>query len=55
MKYMIDYKIRTAGVSHDQNFASLEALINAFSKWKPEDGLTINAFVSDLAGVAKCP
>ena len=52
MKYMIEYKVRTAGVSHDQNFASLEALITAFSKWKPEDGLTVHAFVSDLAGVA---
>jgi hypothetical protein len=52
MKYMLEYKIRTAGVSHDQNFTSLEALIAAFSKWKPEDGLTVNAFVSDLAGVA---
>jgi Protein of unknown function (DUF3303) len=52
MKYMIEYKIRTTGVSHDQNFASLEALIAAFSKWKPEDGLTVHAFVSDLAGIA---
>ena len=52
MKYMIEYQVRTTGVSHDQNFASLEALITAFSKWKPEDGLTVHAFVSDLAGVA---
>ena len=52
MKYMIEYKIRTGGVSHEQSFASSEALITAFSKWKPEDGLTVHAFVSDLAAIA---
>jgi hypothetical protein len=51
MKYMLDYKIRTAGMSHEQNFTSLEALITAFGKWKPEDGLTVHAFVSDVGGV----
>jgi Domain of unknown function (DUF3303) len=49
VKYMIEYKIRTAGVTHEQNFAGSEALITAFSKWKPEEGLTVHAFVSDLA------
>jgi Protein of unknown function (DUF3303) len=49
VKYMIEYKVRTAGLSHDQNFANQEALINAFGKWKPEDGLTIQAFVGNLA------
>jgi hypothetical protein len=47
---MIDYKIRSAGVTHDQNFAGAEALLNAFAKWKPEDGLTVHAFLSSLAG-----
>ena len=46
MKYMIEYTVRTAGLSHDQNFAGSQALLNAFGKWKPEDGLTVNAFVS---------
>ena len=50
MKYMIEYKIRTGGLTHDQSFGSSEALITAFSKWKPEDGLTVHAFVSNLAG-----
>ena len=52
MKYMIEYTIRTVGLSFDQNFAGSEALLTAFSKWKPDDekGLTIHAFVSDLAG-----
>jgi hypothetical protein len=50
MKYMIEYKIRSAGVTHDENFAGSEALLNAFGKWQPEDGLTIHAFVSNLAG-----
>ncbi|HTC96078.1 MAG TPA: DUF3303 family protein [Steroidobacteraceae bacterium] len=52
MKYMIEYKIRTGGVPLDQGFASVESLITAFSKWKPEDGLTVHAFVSDLAAIA---
>ena len=45
---MIEYKIRTAGLSHDQNFANQEALINAFGKWKPEEGLTVHAFLGKL-------
>jgi hypothetical protein len=49
---MIEYKIRTGGVPLDQGFASVESLITAFSKWKPEDGLTVHAFVSDLAAIA---
>ena len=50
MKYMIEYKIRTAGVTYDQNFTGSDALLSAFGKWKPEDGLTVHAFVSNLAG-----
>ena len=50
MKYMIEYEIRAAGLTHDQNFACSEGLLNAFGKWKPEDGLTVHAFVSNLAG-----
>ena len=48
MKYMIEYEVRTAGLSHDQNLDNQEALLNAFGKWEPEDGLTVNAFVSNL-------
>ena len=43
---MIEYEVRNAGLSHDQNFANQEALINAFGKWKPEEGLTIHAFLA---------
>ena len=50
MKYIIEYTVRTAGLTHDQNFAGSGALLTAFSKWKPEDGLTVHAFVSNLAG-----
>ena len=52
MKYMVEYTVRTAGLSFDQNFAGSQALLTAFSKWKPEDekGLTILAFVSSLTG-----
>ena len=52
MKYICEYTVRTTGLSFDQNIAGGEALLTAFSKWKPEEekGLTIHAFVSDLAG-----
>jgi hypothetical protein len=50
MKYMIEYAIRTAGLSHEENFAKQEALLNAFGKWQPEEGMTVHAFVSRLSG-----
>ena len=49
MKYMIEYTVRNAGLTHEQNIANSEALIAAFSKWKPEDGLAVHAFVSTVA------
>jgi hypothetical protein len=49
MKYMLEYTIRATG-SFDENFAGSQSLLTAFSKWKPEDGLTIHAFISNLAG-----
>jgi hypothetical protein len=48
MKYMVEYSVRTAGLTHDQNFANQEALLNAFGKWEPEKGLTVHAFVSHV-------
>ncbi len=48
MKYMIEYSVRTAGLSHNENFANQAALLNAFGKWQPEKGLTVLAFVSTL-------
>lgn len=48
MKYMIEYSVRTAGLSHNDNFANQEALLNAFGKWQPEAGLMVHAFVSHL-------
>lgn len=50
MKYMIEYSVRMAGLSHDENFANQEALLNAFGKWQPEDGMTVHAFVSHVKG-----
>ena len=52
MNYVLEYTVRTAGLSFDQNFAGSQSLLTAFSKWKPEEekGLTIHAFVSDLTG-----
>jgi hypothetical protein len=49
MKYMIEYKIRAGGVPLDESFVVTKGLLNAFGKWKPEDGLTVHAFVSNLA------
>jgi hypothetical protein len=48
VKYMVEYEVRAAGLSHDQNLANQEALVNAFSKWKPEEGLTVHAFLANL-------
>jgi Protein of unknown function (DUF3303) len=48
VKYMIEYTVRNAGLTHDQNFANSEALLNAFGKWTPEEGLTVHAFVANL-------
>ena len=50
MKYMIEYSVRTGGLSHDQNFANQEALLNAFAQWVPEAGLEVLAFVGSLDG-----
>jgi hypothetical protein len=52
MKYMLEYTVRTAGLSFDQNFAGSQSLLSAFGKWTPEEekGLTIHAFVANLAG-----
>ena len=47
---MITYTIRTTGLTYEQNLAGDEALLTAFSKWKPEEGLSIQAFVSNLSG-----
>jgi Protein of unknown function (DUF3303) len=48
MKYVIEYDIRTAGLTPDQNFANQDALLKAFGKWTPEEGLTVHAFVSNM-------
>ena len=48
MKYMIEYAIRTAGLTHDQNLANQDALLKAFGTWKPETGLTVHAFVANM-------
>lgn len=47
---MIEYTIRSTGLTHEEGFAGSESLLTAFGKWKPEDGLTVHAFVSNLAG-----
>ena len=48
MKYMIEYSIRTAGLSHDENFDNQEALLKAFGTWEPEEGLMVHAFVANM-------
>lgn len=48
MKYVIEYDVRTAGLTYEQTFANQDALLNAFGKWTPEEGLTVHAFVSNL-------
>ena len=48
MKYVIEYQIRNAGLTHDQNFANQDALLKAFGTWTPEEGLAVHTFVSNL-------
>ena len=48
MKYMVEYQVRTVGLSHDQNLANQDALLKAFGTWKPENGLTVHAFLSNF-------
>jgi hypothetical protein len=48
MKYMIDYAFRLGG-AYEENLTNAESLTRAFSKWKPEDGLNVLAFVSNLS------
>jgi hypothetical protein len=50
VKYMIAYTVRSAGLTYDQNLTGAEALITAFGKWKPEEGLAVQAFVSKISG-----
>jgi len=52
VKYMIEYTIRNTGLTYDQNLTGAEALLTAFGKWKPEEGLSIQAFVENLSGTA---
>ena len=50
MKYLIEYKIRNAGLTYEQNIANGQALLTAFGKWKPDEGLNVQAFLSKIAG-----
>jgi hypothetical protein len=49
MKFIIEYTIRNSGLRYDENLANGEALLTAFGKWKPDEGLKIHAFVTTLA------
>jgi hypothetical protein len=49
MKYMIEYTIRDTGLTYEQNFVNRDALLKAFATWKPDAGLNVHAFVSDLS------
>jgi uncharacterized protein DUF3303 len=52
MKFMVEYHIRSAGLTYDQNIANQQALLTAFSKWKPEDGLKVHAFLGKVSASA---
>jgi len=49
MKYMIEYAVRRSG-SLEQIETNTQTLLKAFSKWQPEDGLKVDAFVAQLDG-----
>ena len=50
MKYVLEYQIRTAGLTHEQMLAAAETSIKTFGKWEPEEALTVHSFVGDLSG-----
>jgi hypothetical protein len=45
---MIEYTVRSTGLTYDQNLTNDAALLTAFSKWTPEEGLNVLAFVSNV-------
>lgn len=45
---MIEYEIRTVGLTYDANLANQDALLKAFGTWKPEKGLTVHAFLANM-------
>jgi uncharacterized protein DUF3303 len=49
MLFAILDKVRH-GHNFERNFGAAEGLLNAFGKWKPEEGLAIHGFVSNLMG-----
>jgi hypothetical protein len=49
---MIEYTVRATGLTYEENLEGVQALLTAFSKWKPEEGLNVLAFVSKAAGRA---
>ena len=50
MKCVIEFSVRTAGLTHEQKLAHDDALIEVFGKWVPPEGFTIHAFVGSLNG-----
>ena len=50
MKYMIEYTIRRNGLTYEQTEGNLETLLKTFSKWQPEDGLKVRAFLTAVEG-----
>ncbi len=49
MKYMIAYTIRRGG-NLEEIEANAKSLLKAFAKWRPEEGLKVHAFVTDVSG-----
>jgi hypothetical protein len=50
MKFVVEYQVRNAGLTYEQSIANSAALLTAFSKWKPEEGLKVHAFLAKVAG-----
>ena len=48
MKYVIEYSIRSGGLSYTENFEKQQSVLSAFSKWEPEEGLAVHTFLSRL-------
>jgi hypothetical protein len=51
MKFMLEYQVRQGGLTTEQSMENSKALLTAFGKWKPEEGLKVLAFVSTVSGL----
>ncbi len=50
MKFTITYTFRRDGLTSEQNLKNSRSFINAFGKWKPDEGFKVHAFLASASG-----